>query len=1502
MDPRYGWLSAWILWLALMPGLASAGGLPPMVFRHLTVENGLAENAVTATLQDSQGFMWIATQNGLDRYDGFELRHFGHQRGPGAGLPGNFLLGMQKDRNGDIWIAVKDGGIARLNPRTEVFQNYRHSAADASSISSDGVRQVYLDRDGRVWITTVGAGLNVLDPATGKARRLTHDPGDPDSLGSNSVFTVVQDHAGNIWVGTDSGLDEWEPGTRAFKHFRHVAGDPHSLSDNSVATLYVDSRGVLWVGTWSGGLNAFDTGSQGFVTYAADEQDPARLSSPEVRAILEDSEGRLWVGTARGLDLFDRRSRTFTRFGYDMKDPDSLRDDYVVSLFQDRGGLLWVGTLSGGVSRWNPRSWLFGHVNPPWTAGAYPISFADAGDGRLWVGTHGAGLFRYDSASGQAVSAEEVYHVANLTPDRRIMALLTTKSGDLWVGTKDNGLVRIAANGSVTRFHGVARGPEDARALGANGIMTLLEASDGRIWAGTFGGGIAIIDPRTNTIQRVATDPAAGLNSRNPPATALAEDTADGIVWAGTDGAGLLALKLNGSIVSIWRHSDSDLKSLASDSVYSLNVDGSGRVWVGGDSGGLDEVVGSARIPGKLIFKNHSVRWHLSDNTIYGIRSDTRGGLWLSGNQGLMRYDPTTGELRRFHRDQGLQGEEFNFEADFRLADGRLVFGGSHGFNLFDPERILAAATAPPLVALTAIELRGAPIASVGPISSLPGLTVGYRDDVATFEFAVLDYAMPDRNRLEYRLRGFEDRWIPVRSGHRATFTNLDSGDYVLQVRGATADGPWNSSSIGLPITVQPAPWRSVPAYIGYFAAIALVVCGYVWSQKRKLRVAAAQAAYLEAKVESRTNELQASNLELARLARAKSEFLARMSHEIRTPMNGIVGMGELLLRSGLDGRQHRLAATLKKSANNLMQILNDTLDLAKVEAGRLGVNVEPFDLCAVMSETAELLAAVADEKGLEIIVAPAADLDRYVLGDSLRVRQILINLVGNALKFTSTGMISISADVVERCAQRVVLNISVSDTGIGMPAEVLERIFDPFTQGDESTTRRFGGTGLGLTICRELLSLMGGQIVARSVPDVGSTFTVRLPLDLGEALSLDPVCADGSLLLVSRDTALVDAFERQGRLLRMSCSAVAPTHADVALESLSASRHCDLVVDVESCPDVAARLLQRWRDPDLARRCIFLGASRALEALQLPARAPGARTALKPLVPSVLRSGLTVRSSEPTAYAAGPAVPRGDAPAVGGIKRLSGRVLVVEDNSVNAEVLTGFLEAAGLSYLSVGDGQQAVRVALSGSFDAVLMDVQMPGMDGWTATALIRRAQAGGRRIPIIALTADVTDLHRQRCIEAGMDAFLAKPLAPDRLVATLARWLPEALPAAAAATNVISAQGLSVMKQLALRGKGDFVARVTAKFIEASRRQVSAIAAAIAAADLGSVARICHSLKSAAAHVGAEELAACVVELERAGVEGDLGRAKALGESLGALAEAAIESLRAETVEQTA
>jgi signal transduction histidine kinase/ligand-binding sensor domain-containing protein/FixJ family two-component response regulator/HPt (histidine-containing phosphotransfer) domain-containing protein len=1483
--------SGWLLGLLLsgIAPLSGASAAAPMVFRHLTVDEGLSQNTILATLQDARGFLWIATEDGLDRYDGYTFRHFAHERGSSKGLPGNYIWAIREDRSGDLWIAVKDSGIARFNPRTETFTNYRHDPHDPTSLSSDAARQILIDRDGKVWIATSGGGVNVLDPITGRARRLSHEAARPESLSSDVVYALVQDRDGHIWIGTERGLDRWMPQTDGFKHFTHSADDPRSLSSNKVSSLYADPAGTLWVGTFDGGLNRFDGEPRGFATYTADATDLSRLSNPEVRAVLEDSDGRLWVATASGLNLLDRASNKFTRFLHDPTDPGSLRVDYVMSLSQDRGGLLWVGTLGGGVNSWNPRSWLFGHVRPSWLANAYAIAFANDSDGRLWVGTQGAGLFRFDPRSGESLTADSVYHTKKMLPDPRVMALLRSSSGDLWVGTMEGGIVRITPDGRARRLRLAAPGPDEPRALGVDGVMALCEAQDGRIWAGTFGGGIAIIDPRTEDVQRVGTDPQNGMPGPSPPATSLAQGP-DGNVWVGTDGAGLLALRSDGTVLGAWRHRESEPHSLSSDTVYAVHVDVKGGVWIGTDSAGLDQVLGSALNPASVHFRNVSTAQGLSGNTIYGIESDERGALWLSGTRGLVRYAPESGEIRSFHRDHGLQGDEFNFAAHFRLSDGRLVFGGPNGFNLFDPKRVMTTAPAAPLLTLTAIDLKGQPARLDAPYGFISNLIVGSRDDVASFEFAALDFAAPEKNQYSYRLRGFDDHWTRPGTVRRATYTNLDPGDYAFEVRAASADGVWTQQALQLPVTVRPAAWRSRPAYALYVALTGLLIWGVVATQRAKLRVAAAQAAKLEREVDARTEELKASNIELERLARAKSDFLARMSHEIRTPMNGIIGMGELLIRTELNDQQRRLASTVHRSAQSLMQILNDTLDIAKVEAGRLTLSSEAFDLTGVMTETVELFAAQAHEKGLELIVAPAPDLDRLVIGDPLRVKQVLLNLVGNAVKFTHAGEIVLTGEVTDRSANRAVISLCIRDSGIGMAPAVVARIFDPFTQGDESTTRRFGGTGLGLTICRELVGLMGGTITASSDPDLGSKFTVTLPMELAAQPLPQPIGVSGPVVIVSRRTALADAVQRQCRLLGVACRWGHPDEINTSIAALAASGRKTVVVDVDSCPSEAARLIAACGDVRVAKHCVFLGLPTRLSELDVQGRAPAAKTAPKPLGLQILRKVLTTAAENADDAAAALRSDPDNA-------RLRGSVLIVEDNAVNAAVFEGLLDEIGCSHTTVADGREAIALAGAESYGAILMDVHMPDMDGWTATGLIRRAEAGIRHTPIIALTADAAESHRQRCREAGMDDFLAKPLALEELRSALARWLPAALDdPPSAAPEPLCAQTLSRIRGMERGGSGGLLTRVATMFIEMSGRQIDTIIAAAAERNLPVISAQCHSLKSAAAHVGADGLARLAVNLERAAATADLAHVVFLADALRSARVAAVGALRTE------
>jgi signal transduction histidine kinase/DNA-binding NarL/FixJ family response regulator len=817
-----------------------------------------------------------------------------------------------------------------------------------------------------------------------------------------------------------------------------------------------------------------------------------------------------------------------------------------------------------------------------------------------------------------------------------------------------------------------------------------------------------------------------------------------------------------------------------------------------------------------------------------------------------------------------------------------LAFAGPNGFNLFDPTLVMAIPPTAPTTRLTAIELKGQPARLGAPYGFLSQITVDYREDAPSFEFAALDFAAPEKNRYSYRLRGFDDHWSAPSAARRAAYTNLDAGDYVFEVRGASADGAWSEQVRQLPVTIRPAPWRSRPAYACYVVLASLLILSYAARQRRKLRVAAEQAAILEGKVDARTAELKASNIELERLTRAKSDFLARMSHEIRTPMNGIIGTGEMLMRTQLSDPQMRLATTVNNSAKSLMQILNDTLDFAKVEAGQLTLAAEAFDLIGVMTETVELFAGMAHEKGLELVLAPPPDLDRLVIGDQLRVRQVLLNLIGNAVKFTNSGEIAVVGDVTDRSAHGVVVTLRVRDTGIGMPPEVVDRIFHPFTQGDESTTRRFGGTGLGLTICRELLRLMGGTISAESDPDLGSTFTVTLPMTWGEP-SPNATYAMRPAVIVSRRPALADAVLRQCLLLRAPCRLVQPDEAGASIVALAASGRETVIVDVESCPSEAAQLLAACQDIRIAERSVFLGVSTALAKLK-DGRSPAARTAVKPLCPHALRELLSSSGGKDRDFVSPPADDCG-------ITRLQGSVLIVEDNAVNAAIFEGLLNEIGCSHTTVTGGREAVALAIARLYGAILMDVHMPGMDGWTATGLIRRAEGALRHTPIIALTADAAESHRLRCMEAGMDDFLVKPLALQTLHAALKRWLPAAADEPAQAPkDTLTATTLSRIREMERAGRGDFLERVAAIFAETSNRQIDAILAAGADGNMPVVSAQCHSLKSASGHVGADGLARLAIEVERAADTMDAARVTSLAGGLHSARATAVDALRKE------
>ncbi len=801
--PEWKWVVCVTLLVAAGWQMAAHAAQRPMYFRHLTLQDGLSQATIMAVHQDTQGFIWLGSQNGLNRYDGYDIVRYHRDRNDPHALASDFIWQIAEDDNTDLWFATMDGGVARWTRATDRFQNYRHDPQDASTLASDAVRTLTVARDGMIWVGLSEHGVNVLNPVDGTVERFAHDPDDPASLSSNAVFEVHQDKAGSIWVATDGGLNLFNPRSRSFVRYEHDPDDESSISSNAVRTVYEDKEGGLWIGTMDAGLNRLNRLSGRFTRYATSD-DPTSLSHPYVRVIFEDDAKRLWVGTADGLNLFDRQRQTFQRF-YNDQSPQGLSHSYIMAIYQDRGGLLWVGTRSSGVNIWNPRSWSLGHYTADWMQDNNVTAFATRGE-RLWVGTFNQGLMYLENGLEKAN-----YRASQLGVDR-VMSLLLDRQDRLWIGTMDGGLSRLdVTTEDIVSFH---PDPDNPASLSANDVMSLLEDRKGRIWIGTYGGGLNRYDEETNGFHEFG--PEHGLSGSR--ATSLAEDL-DGYLWVGTD-EGLNRLDPEtGEILQFLSDPQVD-NSLSSNTVYALHVDSGGTLWVGTAGGGLNRAVFDGR--GNVSFARISQAEGLPSNVIYGIRSDLQGRLWLSTNNGLARLDPSNGRIKRFHKEHGLQDEEFNFGAHHTSEWGVLYFGGAEGFNAIVPSRLEENDHVPKMV-LTSLLTMNKEAETPVPFAALERYDAAHDANALTFEFAALDFTAPSQNRYSYTLEGFDTAWTTPSPVRRASYTNLDAGEYVFRVKAANSDGVWNDIGLALPVTVAPAPWQTNWAYAGY-VLIALVL------------------------------------------------------------------------------------------------------------------------------------------------------------------------------------------------------------------------------------------------------------------------------------------------------------------------------------------------------------------------------------------------------------------------------------------------------------------------------------------------------------------------------------------------------------------------------------------------------------------------------------------------------------------------------------------------------
>ena len=1377
---------------SLLPVVAESAALSteyrPIGFEHVDHSDGLSQNSVQAILQDSRGFMWFGTESGLNRFDGYEIRQYRPDRRTPGALPGGHVWQVVEDRHGNLWVATEGGGIGQWQRRSDTFRVYRrnpgHDPADKTSLASDLARALAIDDAGKIWIGYRDSGLDRLDPETGTVKHYRHDPADPNSLASDTVYALHIDRDGRLWIGTERGLNVLDPATGNFELHTRDPARPGSLSHNAVLAIVEDHTGSLWIGTFGGGVNRFDPATGHFDVHRHDDKDPNSLSNDYVRAVYEDSAKRLWVGTEDGLNLLDRDTGRFFSFRNNGADDRSLAGNFVLSLFEDRGGNLWVGTNSGGVSRWNPRTWSLGHHSGDWLESAGVVAFAADGDDAVWIGTMGAGLKRLEFGSGDitelrhnAGTAADITNTPGISDDR-VMSLLRDRSGELWIGTMTGGLNRLDGTGRTTTVY--RHDPGDPTSLSADGIMSLYEDRRGDVWVGTYGGGVSRYRRSTGTFVRLADDIEEAGELREARVTAITQSN-DGAMWIGTDGMGLSRVGVNGS-VNHYRHDRNDPESLSSNRIYALHIDAGNRLWIGTGGHGLDRMDLPTADPGSVRFVSMDNTRNELGSVVYGIQSDAAGRLWLSTNNGLGVFDPANGALNVLRRSHGLQGDEFHFGAHHRGADGRLYFGGANGFNVFDPMAVQENASATPVV-LVDFQVLNETVTTAGPYEFLESVDLGFDDKVVTFEFAGLNFAQPDDNQYAYRLEGFDEDWVYAGDRRRVSYTNLNAGSYVFHVKAANNDGIWTEPGLSLPIVVQPAPWATGWAYALYVSA-GLLALAFGWRRaQQKLAREAEYSRALEQQVNDRTRELEARNEKLEELSRAKSEFLAQMSHEIRTPMNGVLGMTELLLGTELREDQRGFARTIYSSAESLLAIINDILDVSKIEAGKLDVERVEFNIEVLVDETMALLAASARDKGLDFLCRMSLADNARVMGDPLRLRQILVNLLANAVKFTDEGQVVLHCSRQGVEGNSVVYHFEVRDTGVGISPDKHQQIFEAFSQEDGSTTRRFGGTGLGLAICKQLVALMDGTIGVDSKPGEGSTFWFTIQLEL----------ADGD--------------------------------ADEAVADSRGSLHHSL--------------------------------RRATDASR---------------------------------------------------ERLDGRVLLVEDTPVNQTVAAAMLRKLGCYVEVVTDGAGAVERASGPGIDLILMDCQMPGMDGFEATRLIRGNEPAGEHTPIVALTANALAGDRERCLAAGMDDYLAKPFTLKELAATLSRWLPLDLQLVVSTDHKpsgnepVDRQSLHMLRQLTGPDGNSILDQALGLYLQDSARLVAKLESAISNGDAERVRALSHALKSSSADLGAHGLARLCGKLEHVAQAGSLNGAGELYRQIAILYPRVVAALQAEVQKKSA